>query len=88
MPAILASARRVVSDPALGPIPQSITRPMAGNRRNDSKERGREPDRLIPYALLVSIGIRTTRSLSPDGRVGKPHAEWMFGALRSDPLLG
>jgi hypothetical protein len=64
MPAILALACRVVSDPALGPIPQSIARPMTGNRRSDSKERGREPDTLIAYVLLVSIGIRTSGSLS------------------------
>src|SRR5436190_5667639 len=48
MPAILASARRVRSDAALGPMPQSITRPMTGTRRSDSNERGRDPDGAIP----------------------------------------
>ena len=42
-PAMRASARSVRSEPALGPRPQSITRPSSGSRLSDSNERGRAP---------------------------------------------
>ena len=49
-------------DAALGPRPQSITRPMNGNRRSRSNERGREPAAVMAYPELLTRGGRTEKA--------------------------
>lgn len=85
-PPIRAPARRVGTDAALSPSPQSIARPTSGSCRTDSKDRGRDPRVLITYAIPSSASSSRTR-VARRGEFASPGYGMAAGADRQTPYI-